>query len=161
MIKRRGRGRLPTMAPSRIPPPQANAIEMATSYNVTASAWPYSPASFHPAISVEDSAGRNSSGIRPTRGRISQSAMKARMMRRRSVVADIFASRRFADVTPDAVAKRAEGISAQHVVGARPRQGDLQMVDDAAGPRRHHKHLVGQIDGFGQAMGHEHYGLAG
>ena len=35
------------------------------------------------------------------------------------------------------------------------------MVDDAAGARRHHDHLVGEIDRFGQAVGDEHHGLAG
>ena len=54
MIRMRGRGRLPTMAPARMPPPQANTMETATSYSVTASAWPYSPASFQPAATVED-----------------------------------------------------------------------------------------------------------
>src|SRR5262249_9253705 len=114
-----------------------------------ASAWLYSAASFQPAIRVEDSAGRNSSGVRPLRGKISQSAISTRMIRRRSVVADIVASRRFTDVTPDAVAQRAEGVAAQHVIGARARQRDLEMVDDAAWPCRHHKHLVGEINRFG------------
>jgi hypothetical protein len=31
MIRMRGRGRLPTTAPSRMPPPQAKIIEIATS----------------------------------------------------------------------------------------------------------------------------------
>src|SRR6478736_2360420 len=161
MIRMRGRGRLPTMAPRRMPPPQANAIDTATSYSVTASAWPYSPASFQPADSVEDSAGRNSSGMKPARGRISHNAMRPITIDRRSVAAFIAASRRFPDVTPDAVAQAAEGVAAQHFIGARARQRDLQMIDDAAGARRHHDHLVGEIDRLRQAVGHEHDGLAG
>src|SRR6187431_1153311 len=161
MIRMRGRGRLPTMAPSRMPPPHANAIEIATSYSVTASAWPYSPASFQPAASVEESDGRNSSGISPVRGRISHSAIRPMTINLRSVAALISASRRFADMPPDAVAQGAEGVTAQHLIGARARQRDLQLIDDATGPRRHHDHLIGEIDRFRQAVGDEHDGLAG
>src|ERR1700712_272544 len=138
MIRMRGRGRLPTIAPSKMPPPQANAMETATSYSVTASAWPYSPASFQPADSVDDSDGRNSSGMKPARGRISHKAMSAITINRRSVAAFMVTSRRFPDVAPDTIAQAAEGVAAQHLVGARPRQRDLQMVDDTAGTRRHH-----------------------
>src|SRR5215218_57018 len=145
MIRMRGRGRLPTMAPSRMPPPQANAIETATSYSVTASAWPYSPASFQPAASVEDSAGRNSSGMNPKRGKHSHNTMSATTINRRSVAAFMLASRRFLDVLPDAVAQPAKRVAAQHFIGPRTRQRHLQMVDDAAGPRRHHDHFVGEI----------------
>ena len=55
MMSRRGRGRLPTTAPSKIPPPQAKTKETAISASVTVSARPYSPASFQPAESVDDS----------------------------------------------------------------------------------------------------------
>ena len=48
-----------------------------------------SPASFQPAVIVEDSEGRNNSGIKPARGSISHSAMSETTIRRRSVVADI------------------------------------------------------------------------
>src|SRR5260370_26585945 len=161
MIRMRGRGRLPTSAPSTMPPPQAMAIEIATSYNVVASAWAYSPASLQPAIRVEDSDGRNSSGTRPLRGSTSHSTRRAITISRRSVAAFIAASRRFPDVSPDAVAQRPESVNRQHLVGARARQWDLQMIDDAARPRRHHRDLVGEIDGFGEAMGDEHHGLAG
>src|ERR1700712_1421481 len=161
MIRTRGGGRAPTKAPRREPPPPAKIIEPAPSKSVTARAWPYSPASFQPATSVEDSAGRNSSGIRPLRGRASQSTIRPITISRRSVVAVIFASRRFADVPPDAVAQAAERIAAQHVVGSRPRQRDLQTIDDPARTRRHHDHLVGEINRFGQAVGDEHDGLAG
>ena len=65
MISTRGRGRLPTTAPARMPPPQANTMEIATSYSVTASAWPYSPASFQPAAMVEDSDGQEQFGNKP------------------------------------------------------------------------------------------------
>src|ERR1700712_1225508 len=146
MIRMRGRGRLPTTAPSRMPPPQANAIEIATSYSVTASAWPYSAASLQPAISVDDSDGRNSSGMRPARGRISHSAIRPMTINLRSVAAVMCASCRLADVLPDAVAHPAESIAAQHLVGTWAGQRDLQMVDDPAGPRRHHDHFVGEID---------------
>ena len=54
----------------------------------------------------------------------------------------------------------AEHVGRHHLVGARPRQRDLDAVDDAAGPRRHHQHLVGEIDRLGQAVGDEHHGLA-
>jgi hypothetical protein len=37
----------------------------------------------------------------------------------------------------------------------------LQEIDDAARPRRHHGDLVREIDGFRQAVGDEHHGLAG
>ena len=42
------------------------------------------------------------------------------------------ASRGFSDVPPDAVAQAAKGVAAQHLVGARAGQRDLQMIDDAA-----------------------------
>src|SRR3954462_13277796 len=161
MIRGRGRGRLPTMAPRRMPPPQANAIETATSYSVTASAWPYSPASFQPAASVEDSDGRNSSGIKPVRGRISHNAIRPITINLRSVAAVISASRRFPDMPPDAVAQAAERVAAQHFIGARAGQRDLQMIDDAAGARRHHDPLVSEIDRFRQAVGDKHHRLAG
>src|SRR3982751_5693835 len=132
MIRIRGRGRLPTIAPSRMPPPQANIMEIATSYSVTASAWPYSPASFQPAASVEDNAGRNNSGISPLRGNNSHSAISAITIRRRSVVAVMIASRRFPDVAPDAVAQGAKGFAAQHVVGSGAGELHLQMIDDAS-----------------------------
>src|SRR6267378_4829140 len=89
MIRTRGRGRLPTTAPATMPPPQANTMETATSYSVTASAWPYSPASFQPAAIVEDSEGRKSSGITPARGSASHSMTREITIRRRSVVGDI------------------------------------------------------------------------
>src|SRR5689334_8545848 len=132
MISTRGFGRLPTMAPHRMPPPQAKAMEMPTSYSVTPSASRYSPASFHPAMSVDDSAGRNNSGIRPKRGSASHNATSAITISQRRVEAFMTASRRFPDVTPDAFAQRAERIARQHLVGARARQRDLQMIDDAA-----------------------------
>src|SRR6185437_13158901 len=159
MIRTRGLGRLPTMAPSRMPPPQAKAMDTATSYRVTPSARPYSPASFQPAASVDDSAGRNSSGMRPRRGSASQSTMSAITISQRSVDAFMAASRRFSDVTPDAVAQRAEGVAGQHLVGARARKLHLQQIDNAARPRRHHGDLVGEIDGFREAMGDEYDGL--
>src|SRR5260221_8046734 len=161
MISTRGRGRLPTRAPSRMPPPQAKAIEIATSYSVTASAWRYSPASVQPAISVEDSDGRNSSGMRPLRGSTSQSTRRAITISQRSVVAFIAASRRFPDMPPDAVAQAAESIAREHLIGAGARQRDLQMIDDTARPGRHHGDFVSEIDGLGEAMGYEHDGLAG
>src|SRR5215208_4377276 len=161
MIRMRGRGRLPTTAPSKMPPPHANTMEIATSYSVTASAWPYSPASFQPAVSVEDSDGKNNSGISPLRGSSSHSAISAMTIRRRSVVAVIVASRRFPDMPPDAVAQAAKGVAAQHVVGSGAGECDLQMIDDAARTRRHHHHLVCEVDGFGQAVGDEYHGLAG
>src|SRR6185437_6274024 len=160
MIRTRGLGRLPTMAPSRMPPPQAKAMDTATSYRVTPSARPYSPASFQPAASVDDSAGRNNSGMRPRRGSASQSTMSTITISQRSVDAFMAASRRFPYMAPDAVAQRAEGVSRQHLVGARARQLHLQEIDDAAGPRRHDRDLVGEIDRFSQAVGHEHHGLA-
>src|SRR5579871_4051856 len=161
MMRRRGRGRLPMTAPSKMPPPQAKTKDIAISASVTVRAWPYSPASFQPAASVEESEGRNSSGISPLRGRISQSAMSAMTIRVRRVLARIAASRRLLDMSPDALAQRAEGVAGEHFVGARPRQRDLQMIDDAAGPRRHHRDLVCEIDRFGEAMGNEHDGLSG
>src|ERR1700712_411243 len=130
MIRMRGRGRLPTIAPSRMAPPQAMAIEIATSYSVTASACPYSPASLQPATSVDDSDGRNSSGIRPARGKNSHRTIRPITIKRRSVVAVMIVSCRFTDVPPDAVTQAAEGVSAQHLIGARPRQRHLQMIDD-------------------------------
>jgi hypothetical protein len=54
-----------------------------------------------------------------------------------------------------------ERIAAEHLVGARTRQRYRQMVDDAARPGRHHDHLVGKIDGLGQAVGDEQDGLSG
>src|SRR5439155_20403825 len=113
-----------------------------------ARAWPYSPASFQPAARVEDSDGRNSSGMKPVRGRNSHSAMSPITINLRSVAALMSASCRFSDMTPDAVAQAAEGVAAQQFIGARAGQRDLQMIDDAAGPRRHHDHLVGEIDRF-------------
>src|SRR3954463_5663655 len=110
--------------------------------------------------------------MRPVRGSSSHSAIRPITIRYRSVFALIFAvslavilalisaSRRFADMPPDAVAQAAEGIAAQHLVGAGPRQLDLEMIDDAAGPRRHHDHLVGEIDRFGEAVRDEDDGLA-
>src|SRR3569833_2064026 len=161
LMRMRGRGRLPTMAPSRIPPPQANSIAIATSESVVTSAWPYSPASLQPAIKVEDSDGRNSSGTKPARGSSSQSAISAMMIRVRTVRAFIAASRRFPDVAPDAVAERAENFAGEHVVGTWARQLHLQLIDDAAWARRHHHNLIGEINRFGQAVSHEHHGLAG
>src|SRR5579871_5384377 len=161
MMRRRGRGRLPTTAPSEMPPPQAKTKDIAISASVTVSAWPYSPASFQPADSVEASEGRNSSGMSPLRGRISQSAMSAMMIRVRTVVARIATSCRFSNVPPDALAQAAKGVAREHLVGARPRQRDLQMIDDAAGPRRHHRDLVGEIHRLREAVGDEHDGLAG
>src|ERR1700681_1100398 len=162
MISTRGRSRLPHTAPGKIPPPHANSMAAATSYSVTTSAWPYSPASLQPACSVDDKDGRNSSGMAPIRGRTSHNTMRAMMIRRRNVVDDItIPSRRLADMTPDAVAQASERVAAQHFKSARARQRDVQPVHDAAGPRRHHHHLVRQIDGLGQAMGHEDDGLAG
>jgi len=90
MIRMRGRGRLPTTAPNRMPPPQAKANEIATSESVTASAWPYSAASFQPANSVDDSEGRNNSGMAPLRGRISHNTMRPITINRRSALAVIF-----------------------------------------------------------------------
>jgi len=37
-------------------------------------------------------------------------------------------------MAPDAVAQRAEGFAAQHLVGAGTRQRNRQMIDDAARP---------------------------
>ena len=51
-------------------------------------------------------------------------------------------------------------LGCHHLVGARPRQRDLDVVDDAAGPRRHHQHLVGEVDRLGQAVRDEHDRLA-
>src|SRR5258708_22281204 len=116
MIRMRGRGRLPTTAPSRMPPPQANAIDIATSYSVTTSAWPYSAASLQPAASVDDSDGRNSSEIRPARGRISHSAIRPITISLRSVAAVMGPSTRFLDVLPDAVAHPAAGLRAPHFI---------------------------------------------
>src|SRR5450755_157561 len=162
MISTRGRGRLPTTAPPRIPPPHANSMATATSYSVTISAWPYSPASLQPACSVDDKDGRNSSGMAPMRGRTSHNTMRAMTMSRRRVVDDIaIPLRRLANMAPDAVAQASERVAAQHFKSARARQRDVQPVHDAAGTRRHHHHLVREIDGFGQAMGHEDDGLAG
>src|SRR5260221_11672944 len=124
MIRMRGRGRLPTTAPSRMPPPQANAIDIATSYSVTTSAWPYSAASLQPAASVDDSDGRNSSEIRPARGRISHSAIRPITISLRSVAAVMGASRRFFDVVPDAVADPAESIARPPFIGAPGGEGE-------------------------------------
>src|ERR1700732_906090 len=162
MTSTRGRGRLRTTAPPKMPPPHANTMATATSYSVTISAWPYSPASLQPACSVDDKDGRNSSGMAPTRGRTSHNMMRTMTMRRRSVVDDItIPSRRLADMAPDPVAQASERVAAQHLEGARARQRDVQPVHDPAGTRRHHHHLVREIDGFGQAMGHEDDGFAG
>src|ERR1700730_9105099 len=162
MISTRGRGRLPTTTPPRIPPPHANTMATAPSYSVTIRAWPYSPASLQPACNVDDKDGRNNSGMAPMRGKTSHNSMRAMTMRRRRLVDDItIPSRRLADMAPDAVAQASERIAAQHLEGARAGQPDVQPVHKAAGTRRHHHHLVREIDGFGQAMGHEDDGLAG
>src|SRR5215831_20637145 len=144
-----------------MPPPQAKTNEIATSYSVTASASPYSAASLKPAARVADSDGRNSSGIRPLRGNSSQSAIRTITISHRSLLAVIAASCRFPNVTPDALAQPAESIAAQHLVGARAGKLDLKMIDDPARPRRHHRDLVGEIDGLGQAVGDEHDGFSG
>src|SRR5215831_5491367 len=144
-----------------MPPPQAKTNEIATSYSVTTSAAPYSAASLKSAVTVADSDGRNSSGIRRLRGNSSQSATRTITISHRSRLALIAASCRFADVTPDALAQPAECIAAQHFVGARARKLHLQMIDDPARPRRHHRDLVAEIDGLGQAVGDEHDGFSG
>jgi len=61
---------------------------------------------------------------------------------------------------PDAVAKPPEGVGRHHLVGARPRQGHGDAVDDPARARGHHQHLVGEVDRLGEAVGDEHDRLA-
>ena len=41
------------------------------------------------------------------------------------------------------------------------RQVDRHLLDDAAGPRAHHKHAVGERDRFGEIVGDQQRGLAG
>ena len=42
---------------------------------------------------------------------------------------------------------------------ARSRQVDLALLDDAAGPRRHHQDAVGELHGFGEIVRDQQRGL--
>ena len=43
----------------------------------------------------------------------------------------------------------------RHLQVARPRNLDLALDDDPAGPRRHHEHAVGEEHGFAEIVGDE------
>ena len=47
-----------------------------------------------------------------------------------------------------------------HVERARPRQVDVDHIDDPARPRGHHYHPVGEIHRLGDAVGDQQDGLA-
>jgi hypothetical protein len=42
-----------------------------------------------------------------------------------------------------------------HIELARPRKVDRALRDDAAGPRTHHQHSIGEKDGLAEVMGYE------
>jgi len=66
-----------------------------------------------------------------------------------------------ADGRADALGGGLEGGLTLLLEATRAGQGNLHDIGDAAGPRAHHHHPVGQQHGLGDGMGDEQHGGAG
>src|SRR6266851_8370664 len=83
---------------------------------------------------------KNSVGCRTSR------ADRRNRARLRRAAADGCSSK---DQPPDALGALLELAPPFEVEGPRPRQGDVDVLDDAAGSRRHDQHAIGEQDRLG------------